>query len=64
MLKNTEEANKGQSRETGNKTKENKTKAQHICFGHHYMETNTYNVNKTCTLLQTTEGNVAFMWKS
>ena len=36
MLKNTEEANKGQSRETGNieytRRKENKTKAQHNMF--------------------------------
>ena len=47
MLENTEGAIKnGQSRETGNKTKKNKTKTQHI-VGHHYMQTNTNNVNKT-----------------
>ena len=27
-----------------------------ICVGHHYAQPNTNNVNKTCTLLQTTEG--------
>jgi len=27
-----------------------------ICVGHHYMQTNTTNVIKTCALLQTTEG--------
>ena len=26
-----------------------------ICVEHHYMQTNTNNVNKTCTLLETTE---------
>ena len=28
-----------------------------ICVGHHYSQTNTNNVNKTRTLLQTTGGN-------
>ena len=28
-----------------------------ICVGHHDTQTNTYNVNKTRTLLQTTGGN-------
>jgi hypothetical protein len=28
-----------------------------ICDGHHCTQTNTYNVNKTRTLLQTTGGN-------
>jgi hypothetical protein len=68
MLKNTEGAKKGQSRETGNieYTRRRKIKQKHntLCFGHHYVQTNTNNVNKTCALLQTTEGNVAFMWKS
>ena len=35
-----------------------------LCVGHHYAETNTNDVNKTCALLQTTEGNIVFMWKS
>ena len=50
---------KGQSRETGNKVytrykklqKKTKTKTKpHIAiwFGHHYAQTNTNNVNKTC----------------
>ena len=48
------------------KTKKNKQNHNIICVGHHYMQTNTNNVNKTCALLQTTgrkdEPNV-FMWK-
>jgi hypothetical protein len=49
---NTEGAIKhGQSRETGNigYTRRRKTKQNHntICFGHHYSQTNTNNVNKT-----------------
>jgi hypothetical protein len=58
-----------QVRETG-KTKKNKTKQKHntICFGHHYAQTNTNNVNKTWSLLQTTGGkdepNIVFMRKS
>ena len=36
------------------KTKKNKAKA--LCVGHHYTQTNTNNVNKTCTILQTTGG--------
>ena len=39
-----------------------------ICVGHHYTQTNTNNVNKTCVLLQTTGGkdelNIVFMRKS
>jgi hypothetical protein len=39
------------------KTKTNKTKTQHsLCWTHHYAQTNTNNVNKICTFLQTTEG--------
>jgi len=61
MLENTEGSIKnGQSRETGNigYTKQRKTKQKHntICVGHYYMQTNTNNVNKTRTLLQTTGG--------
>jgi len=37
-------------------SKKIKTKYNIICVGHHYKQTNTYNVNKTCALLQTTEG--------
>jgi hypothetical protein len=35
-----------------------KTNKKHntICFGHHYTQANTYNVNKTWPLLQTTGG--------
>jgi len=35
-----------------------KTKQKHntIFVGHHYTQTNTNNVNKTCTLLQATGG--------
>ena len=36
------------------KTNTNKTKT--ICVGHHYAQTNTNNVNKTCALLQITGG--------
>ena len=36
------------------KMKTNKTKTQHV--GHHYMQTNTNNVNETRILLQTTGG--------
>ena len=49
---------KGQSRKTGNKgyTRRRKAKQKHntICVGHHYTQTNTNNVNKTCNHLQTT----------
>ena len=41
----------GQSRETGKigYTRRIKTEQKHntICYGHHYMQTNTNNVNKT-----------------
>jgi hypothetical protein len=54
MLENTEGAiENGQSRETGNihvgHTRRRKTKQKHntICVGHHCMQTNTNNVNKT-----------------
>ena len=51
-------------------TRQRKTKQKHntIYVGHHYMQINTNNVNKTCTLLHTTGGkdkpNIVFMWKS
>ena len=69
MLENTEGAKRipkgqsqnGQSRETGNKryTRRRNAKQKHnaICVGFHYTRTNTYNVNKRWTLLQTTGGN-------
>ena len=49
------EIKNGQFRETGNiehtshKDKQNKNNKKHntICAGHHYMQTNTNNVNKT-----------------
>jgi len=60
-LENTEGAiNNGQSRETSNSwhTRPRQIKQKHntICNGHHYMQTNTNNVNKTWALLQTTGG--------
>ena len=38
-------------------TRRRKTKQKHntICVGHHYTQTNTNIINKTCALLQTTE---------
>ena len=64
MLENTEGAKKGQSRETGNieYTRLRKVRQKHniLCVEHHYVETNTNSVNKTCALLQTTEGNIVF----
>ena len=51
-------------------TQEETTKQTHntICVGQHYTSTNTNNVNKTSTLLQTTGGkdepNIVFMRKS
>ena len=71
MLENTEggkktiqKGEKRQSRETGNieYTRRRKVRQKHniLCVVHHYAETNTNNVNKTCTLLQTTEGNIVF----
>ena len=64
MLENTEEAIKNeQSRETGNIDEE-----KYNTIWHHYMQTNTNNVNKTWALLQTTRGkdepNIVFMRKS
>jgi hypothetical protein len=59
----------GQSREIAN-IDENKKKKKHntICVGHHSSQANTYNANKTWTLLQTTRGkdepNTVLMWKS
>ena len=56
MLENTEGAiEKGQSREY---TRRMKTKQNHntIWVEHHYAQTNTNNVNKTCALLQTNGG--------
>ena len=70
MLENIEGAIKNeQSRETGNMgyTRQRKTKQKHstICVGHHYAQTNTNNVKKTWTLIQTTgckdELNAIFM---
>jgi hypothetical protein len=51
-------------------TRRRQTKQKHntIYVGHHYTQTNTNNVNKTCLLLQTTVGkdepNIGFMRKS
>ena len=50
------------------KAKKQTQKHNIICVGHHYAQTNTNNVNNTCTLLQTTGGkdgvNIVFMPKS
>ena len=62
-LENTEGTiKKGQSRETANiqnvgyiRRRQTKQKHNTMCVGHHYMQANTNNVNKTCALLQTTE---------
>jgi hypothetical protein len=61
MLEKTEGAIKqGQSSGSVNTdhTRQRKTKQKHDirCVGHHYTQTNTNNVNKTCALLQTTGG--------
>jgi hypothetical protein len=59
-----------QFRETGNigYTRWRKTKHNTICVGHHNSQTNTNNINKTWTILQTTGGkdepNIVLMWKS
>jgi hypothetical protein len=51
-------------------TRRRKTKQKHntICVGHHYVQTNRNNVNKTWAFLQTTRGkdeaNIVFMQKS
>ena len=39
-------------------TRRRETKQKHntICVGHHYTQATTNNVNKICTLLQTTGG--------
>ena len=61
MLENIEGAiKKGKSRQTGNigYTRRRQTKQTHttICVRHHFMQTNTNNVNKTRALLETTGG--------
>ncbi len=47
-------------RETGNidEEKQSKAKQKHntICFGHHYTQANTNNINNTSVFLQTTGG--------
>ena len=58
MLENTEGPIKnGQSRETVSigYTRRGKAKQKHntVCLGHHYTQTNTNNVDKTCVLLHT-----------
>jgi len=53
-------------------TRRRKTKQKHntipVCVGNYYAQTNTNNVNKTCTLLQTTgdknDQKIVFMRKS
>ena len=51
-----------QSRETGNicytrqRQRQTKQKQNTICVEHHYTQTSTNNINKTCALIQTTGG--------
>jgi hypothetical protein len=45
------------------KTKKKKTRNT-ICVGHHYVQTNTNNANKTLALLHKTGGNIGFVLKS
>ena len=40
----------------GTQDDDKQVKHNTICGGHHYGQTNTHNVNKTCALLQTTGG--------
>ena len=48
MLENAEGTiTNGQSRETGNIRRNTKQKHNTKCVGHHYVQTNTNNVNKT-----------------
>jgi hypothetical protein len=62
MLENTKGLiKKWQSKETCNidnkhKTKQNRTKHNTICYGHHYAQLSTNNASKTWALLQTTGG--------
>ena len=57
MLENTEgEIKNGQSTETGNIGYTRRRKKTTIVVEHYYVQTNTNNVNKTWTLLQTTGG--------
>jgi len=71
MFENTEGAiKKGKSTDTGNIEERRKSKQKHttIWVGHHYAQTKTNNVNKTCYLLQRTGGkdepNIVFIRKS
>ena len=51
----------------GTQDTERRQKSNTICVGHHYAQTNTNNLNKTCALLPTTgrkdEPNIALMRK-
>ena len=69
MLEKTEGVIKnGQPRDNGSigYTRRRHTKQNTICVGHHYTQTNTNSVNKTCVVLQTTGGkdkpNIGFMF--
>ena len=59
MLENTEGAIKMDNPEKQaiqGKQDEEKQNKNRICVGHHYTQTNTINVNKTCAILHTTGG--------
>ena len=55
MLENTDKAF---IMDNSEKLAQDEVKHNIICVGHHYMHTNTNNINKTLTLLQTTGGKV------
>ena len=52
----------------GTQEEEKQSKHNTICVGHHYTQTNTYDVNKTWVLLQTTGGkdeqNIVFFYRN
>ena len=53
---------KGQSRETGSigYTRQRKTKHNKMCVGHHYTQTNTNNIIKTCHVPLSNRGREKF----
>ena len=48
--------NANHTRQKKKNNKKEKQKTNTMCFGHHYLQTNTNNVSKTRALLQTTGG--------
>ena len=69
-MENTEWAIKNEKPEkqaTKDTQDEERQKHNTLCVGHHYKQTNTFNINKTCDLLHTTgskdEPNIIFIQK-